>query len=47
MGGGGGGDSMQPNLSVNIEWAQMYVNFIRIMVRIESELSLPTNSLEI
>ena len=26
--GGGGGDSMQPNLSANIEWGQMYVNFI-------------------
>ena len=25
---GEGGDSMQPNLSVNIEWGQMYVNFI-------------------
>ena len=22
------GDSMQPHLSVNIEWGQMYVNFI-------------------
>ena len=25
---GGGDDSVHPNLSVNIEWGQMYVNFI-------------------
>ena len=26
--GGGGADSMQPNLSVNIQWGQMYEYFI-------------------